>query len=746
MISGEINMKKMFWMIVLLFILFSCTPKSDDLFTLTFIDHEGELLGSATYEPYQRVGDIIFSDSKEGYTFIGWEDDSGNAYTSTSSVFSNVTLRPKFVANNYTLSFEVNGGSSVTSRNVTYGTSYNVTTLTPEKEGYSFCGWFLDEALTNQVYIVEMGIGDVTLYAMWCDIPQTITYHTANGLTYDVLFMPGQPFEPWIPTYLGFEFMGWFEEDALEVFDFSVMPKRDVDVFERLEEHTYVINWVTNQYYELDTTHFKLSDQYLELNIGMIYNNQELMGWYRDAAMTIPFENVFYGYEDELTLYAQWSPYGLHMFKLYEQDAYAASALLNDLTGEIVIPSHFRDLPITELYGFSHSSFNKIIIPETVKIIKSYTFSYMKMLEEVVFEEGSALEEIEMFAFYESSLIHIKLPDLLNTVGYKAFALTRLHALWVPAAVTQLNQPFAYHNQPIYFEAFERPLGYIDQYETPTYYGYSDIFVHLNNVYVKASEGLTLIGSIDHEITNLLIPAQIGDDDVIAIGDFAFYRSNLITVETESLSNLKTIGVSAFEDSYELKTFDLPEGLEIIGNRSFSGTNLDDIHIPSSVVSIGHMAFTYIWKDEISITFGEQSQLKEILNYAFYSVKGEVGDIIIPASVEYIGIEAFSRTTATSITFETGSMLKELGDGAFRSAYYLTSIVLPEGLETIGSEAFYFCTRLTYVYIPSTVHTIGEHAFGVSPEQVIEVNLVGPAVGFHEDWYDAYATVSYIGE
>ncbi|HCZ24246.1 MAG TPA: hypothetical protein DHV05_05275 [Acholeplasmataceae bacterium] len=738
-------MKKMFWMIGLLFIFFGCTSPYDDLLTVTFIDHTDEVIGRASYELNQSMGDIIFSDSKEGYTFIGWQDHLGNAYTSTSIVTADVTLRPKFVPNNYTLSFEVNGGTPITSRNVTYGSLYDLSSLIPEKEGYTFCGWFREEELNNQVSILEMEIGNVTLYAKWCDNQQTLTYHMSNGLTYDVLFMPGEPFEPWILSYIGFEFVGWFEEGESEPFDFSSMPKRDVDVYEKLEEHTYVIHWVTNQDYALETTYFKLSDQYLELNIGMIYNNQELMGWYRDAAMTIPFDNMFYGNEEELTLYAQWSPYGLHMFKLYEQDAYAASALTEDLTGEIVIPSHFRGLPIVELYGFSHSSFSKIVIPETVEKIKSYAFSYMKLLEEVVFEEGSTLEEIEMFAFYESNLKFIKLPDLLHTVGYKAFAMTRLHALWVPASVIHLNQPFAYSNQPLYFEVLDRPEGYIDQYETPTYYGYRDTFVYLSNIYVKSLEGLTLLGSMDEDITNLVIPSAVGSGDVIAIGDFSFYRSNLVTVEVESLSNLKTIGFSAFEGSYELKTFDLPEGLEIIGNRSFSGTYLDYIHIPSSVISIGHMAFTYIWKDEISITFGEQSQLKEILNYAFYSVKGEVGDIIIPASVEYIGIEAFSRTTATSITFEAGSMLKELGDGVFRSAYYLTSIVLPEGLEKIGSEAFYFCTRLTSVYIPSTVHTIGERAFGVSPNQVIEVNLVGPAVGFHEDWYDEYATVNYIG-
>ena len=50
-------------------------------------------------------------------------------------------------------------------------------------------------------------------------------------------------------------------------------------------------------------------------------------------------------------------------------------------------------------------------------------------------------------------------------------------------------------------------------------------------------------------------------------------------------------------------------------------------------------------------------------------------------------------------------------DSSFYGCSSLSSVVLPEGLETIGKWAFYECTSLTNITIPSTVISIGKSAF-----------------------------------
>jgi hypothetical protein len=52
----------------------------------------------------------------------------------------------------------------------------------------------------------------------------------------------------------------------------------------------------------------------------------------------------------------------------------------------------------------------------------------------------------------------------------------------------------------------------------------------------------------------------------------------------------------------------------------------------------------------------------------------------------------------------------------------LTSITIPESLQTIGEGAFSLCRSLTSITIPEGVKTIGENAFGDCPFLTIYCN------------------------
>lgn len=65
----------------------------------------------------------------------------------------------------YTLSYETNGGSEVKTTTHINGTTVNLT-ATPTKEGYTFDGWYADEALTSKITSVKMD-ENKTVYAGW---------------------------------------------------------------------------------------------------------------------------------------------------------------------------------------------------------------------------------------------------------------------------------------------------------------------------------------------------------------------------------------------------------------------------------------------------------------------------------------------------------------------------------------------------------------------------------------------------
>jgi hypothetical protein len=79
------------------------------------------------------------------------------------------------------------------------------------------------------------------------------------------------------------------------------------------------------------------------------------------------------------------------------------------------------------------------------------------------------------------------------------------------------------------------------------------------------------------------------------------------------------------------------------------------------------------------------------------SGKGSIGDVEIPAKVTING-------TTYNVT--------GIADDAFLGNISLTSITIPNSLETIGDFAFYGCTNLTMIHIGSGIKTIASKAFG----------------------------------
>ena len=737
-------MKKMLWMFVLLFMLFGCIEKPQNEFVVSFMNTHHQVIEQKTYPRGALFGVIEETDTLKGHTFVGWQTVSGRRINENDVIIEDLVLYAAFEKNTYQVIFDVDGGTEIEPVSLKFEETYHLYFKEAEKEGFNFCGWYLDETLTVPINsLIMLEEEDVTVYAKWCLAPHTLTYHTADGLAYEFSFIPGNPHQPWQFNYSNFIFLGWFEEDSEIPFDFSVMPDRDVDVYERREERAFHITFVSNHSIDFDPIDFKLSDMYLDLHLEMIHEHQQLMAWYLDEALTKPFEH-FTGGVFELTLYAQWSPYGLKVHKMYEEDAYMAFALDLNLEGELIIPETFRGMPIREVSGFNDSRLSRIVIPKTIRKIGTSGFGFMPNLVEVIFAEDSELEEIERFAFYRTPLQYIKLPNSLEKIGSKAFGETPMKSLWVPKSVQSIKDPFTSYFGSLYFEADELPLFYENQMNSLTFFGYEEIMKDEDMIYVRDGESLWLLGHLNQALESLHVEKSAFGYPIVGIGANAFIRSDLRTVTFDALSEVKQISKSAFSESYQLQTIAFPASLELIGERAFYMTKLSAIHIPANVVLIEKLAFTFIWQQEMTLSFAAESKLKTISDQVFLGTKNIVGTVTIPRSVETIGASAFESTNISSIIFEEGSLLKEIGARAFRSATVLSEVILPFGIEKIGTEAFYFCNKLTYVYIPSSIQVIETKAFGVSPNQIIEIDLAGPMPGFQANFYDWYTTVVYL--
>ena len=123
------------------------------------------------------------------------------------------------------------------------------------------------------------------------------------------------------------------------------------------------------------------------------------------------------------------------------------------------------------------------------------------------------------------------------------------------------------------------------------------------------------------------------------------------------------------------------------------------------MVSIGTAAFA----DCDKLAKIELGGTKVIGQDAFYACEG-ITSIKIPDTVETISEGAFYNCINLE-TLEMGANVKIIGKGAFYKCKALTSVTLPDTLKKIEQEAFYNCVSLESIVIPTSVKSIGQYAF-----------------------------------
>ena len=174
--------------------------------------------------------------TRSGYTFAGWytaPTEGTKIATTTAVPASNTTYYAHWTVNKYTVTYDykTNGGTSATktSATVTYGNSIDLTP-TAAKSDWTFVGWNTYSTATAKLTSLNMGAGNVTLYAIYSKTltgtfnyykyqttkVSTTIYNTATSGTITAPATVGTP-----PT--GYSFRHWARNNG-----FPNAPK-DVD-------------------------------------------------------------------------------------------------------------------------------------------------------------------------------------------------------------------------------------------------------------------------------------------------------------------------------------------------------------------------------------------------------------------------------------------------------------------------------------------------------------------------------------
>lgn len=162
-----------------------------------------------------------------------------------------------------------------------------------------------------------------------------------------------------------------------------------------------------------------------------------------------------------------------------------------------------------------------------------------------------------------------------------------------------------------------------------------------------------------------------------------------------------------------LTEVELPERTTIIGNYVFYGlSNLRRVYVPSTVTTIGNYVFASLNSTSSSltdVTIAENSKLTKIGNFCFQYAK--VGAVNLPDSVITLGSNAFNQSYIKSISIPAN--LNKIDTNTFYNCNNLTEVDFSKctKLIEIGSSAFYGCNKLSSVSLPESLQTIGSSAF-----------------------------------
>lgn len=191
------------------------------VYTVTF-----DSQGGSSLAPMEGVGsgsriDEPTAPTRNGYEVEGWYTDTEftNKWNfGVDAVSSSLTLYVKWKVALYTVLFNTQGGTEITSiESISYGMKISEP-VSPKKDKHVFNGWYMDASYTQRWYFTtDQVMKNTTLYAKWIG-PHSVTFNSQGGSPVAEIpeIMHGNVIpEPTTPTRSGYAFDGWYSNPSL---------------------------------------------------------------------------------------------------------------------------------------------------------------------------------------------------------------------------------------------------------------------------------------------------------------------------------------------------------------------------------------------------------------------------------------------------------------------------------------------------------------------------------------------------
>ena len=240
---------------------------------------------------------------KVGYSFVGWYDREGDGakrfdfeayFALEQKADVNVYAHFERIAEDAVQISYFADGQPWRTQTVQDGVATPETILAPTKTGYIFKGWYEDETFETpfdlDAFMAEQEKSSIAVYARFDAICVKLTY-MSQGAEHEAVEVTIESAEPTVaaPTKSGYEFIGWFEDEACETpFDYQEFFARyftagasDVTVyagFARIATITYLADATPPSQEQTVTSSTSVSEAQIPKKPGY-----DFVGWYREG-------------------------------------------------------------------------------------------------------------------------------------------------------------------------------------------------------------------------------------------------------------------------------------------------------------------------------------------------------------------------------------------------------------------------------------------------------------------------------
>lgn len=184
---------------------------------------------------------VLSAPSRECYTFDGWFENGTKVESVEVTRCENVNLAAKWTAIEYSIAYDLDGGSCDEELTVKYSVESDDIILPDlSKGGYKFVGWFIGEKKVEK--IAKGSYGDLKISAKWSMATYTVEYVCDGNHDNPTELAVDEEYTLKDAEKTGYSFEGWHSDEDLQTRVYTVISSGEtVTLYAKFAPVTYTI-------------------------------------------------------------------------------------------------------------------------------------------------------------------------------------------------------------------------------------------------------------------------------------------------------------------------------------------------------------------------------------------------------------------------------------------------------------------------------------------------------------------------